>query len=275
MAETPRRALPHKGLRIVAIVDLTYMRDPATGAILWDANGYPQFNLQAGLANTYGQLQSRVTNEVLGSPSQSDVQNAIQDAIGIYDGTTFYFNSFRYYGGASGNLSDLTTVSGKEFYSDQDLPLLINYPHINNVVIVAFGSRYPLVQRTNGWIDDNSISTTWQGLPTDWCMEDGSLRLYPVPDGAYPLILNVTMRFAPLVNQSDYNPWTNQGERLIRLEAKRLLFTDIIRDQAQAQAMAMEIHGMQGVRGELGRLRAESQRRAGGPGKLRASRGYM
>ena len=258
----------------MAIVDLSYARDPSTGVVLWDVNGYPQFNTNA-TANTYGQMQARIANEVLGSPTASDIQNAIADAIGIYDGSTFYFNSFRYDSTESGSASDLNTVPGKEFYSDVDLPLLINYPHINSVIVVAFGNRYPLVQRTNGWIDDNSISTTWKGLPTDYEFADNSLRIYPVPDGTYPLILNATIRFAPLVNPTDYNPWTNAGERLIRLEAKRLLFTDIIRDQSQAMAMAQEIHGVPGIRGELGRIRAESLRRSGGAGKLRPSRGYF
>jgi hypothetical protein len=67
----------------------------------------------------------------------------------------------------------------------------------------------------------------------------------------------------------------NEGERLIRLEANRLLFVDIIRDPGQAQAMALEIHGVPGVRGELGRLKAETVRRSGGSGRIRPSRGYF
>lgn len=255
------------------IVDIEYERDPATGAFVWDANGYPVQLLQA--ANTYQDLQNRIANEVLGSPSASDIQNAIQDAIGIYDGTNFWFNTFRFDGSVSGSGQALTTVPGKEFYGADSLSLLINYPHISGITVVAFSNRYTMTERTAQWMEDNSVSTNWQGLPTDYCFAGGSLRIFPVPDAAYNLILTATIRLPPLLGGGTYSAWTNAGERLIRLEAKRLLFVDIIRDQAQAQAMALEIHGMPGIRGELGRLRAETLRRSGGSGRLRPSRGYL
>jgi hypothetical protein len=261
----------------VTILDIAYQRDPTTGQMLFDVNGYPIPASNPG-ANTYGQLQARIQNEVLGSPSTSDIQNAIQDAIAMYEREPYWFNSERIFGGVSGSLSNLQTTAGKEFYSDVDLPILINIPHISKILVLAFGNRYPLNERTPQWIDDVSISTTWQGLPTDWAYQNGSLRIYPVPNGTYPLILDVTIRFAPLVNTSDYNPWTNRAERLIRYTAKMLLFRDIIRDADQAAFFEREIHGDASQPYKLGeypRLKAESFRRTGGPGRLRASRGYL
>src|SRR6185437_3987697 len=113
--------------------------------------------------------------------------------------------------------SNLQTTAGKEFYSDYDFPSVLNMPHVSTIMVLAFNNRYELRNRTMQWIADQSLSTTWQGLPTDWCVQDdGSIRIFPVPNDTYPLILeNVTIRFAPLVNAGDYNPWTNRGERLI------------------------------------------------------------
>ena len=257
-------------------IQVTFQRDPSTGQVLFDANGYPQYGTNTG-ANTYSALQQRVQNEVLGSPQTSDIQNAIQDAIAAYERESFWFNQVRSFGGVTGSLSDLQTVAGKEFYSDADLPVLVNMPHISKISVLAFANRYPLNERTPQWIDDQSISTTWQGLPTDWCWQAGSLRLYPVPNGGYPLILDATIRFAPLVNSTDYSCWTNEAERLIRLEAKRLLFVDIIRDGEQAAVMEREINGDMNANkpGELSRLRRENLRRSSGPMKLRPSRGYF
>jgi len=264
----------------VSIIEIAYLRDPASGQALFDGQGYPQLDPTANAgANTYAQLQSRVANEVLGSPQPSDIQNAIQDAILMFERETYYFNNIRSFGSVTGSLSDLQTTPGKEFYSNTDLPILINMPHISKVLVLAFSNRYPLNNRTPQWIDDQSISTTWQGLPTDWAIqEDGTLRIYPVPNGQYPLILDATIRFAPLVNDADYNCWTNRAERLIRQATKMLLFRDIIRDEGQAQICERAVFGdpnRPGLPGELGRLKAESTRRSGGPGKLRASRGYM
>lgn len=261
------------------IIDIAYQHDPATGQMLFDASGLPLQDASANAsANTYGDLQARIANEVLGSPQTSDIQNAIQDAIALFDGTTFWFNRFRVFGGVSGSLSDLETISGKEFYSDTDLSSLISFPHISKALVLAFANRYPLTNRTPEWIDDQSISPTWQGLPTDWALQGGDLRVYPIPNGGYNFILNATVRFAALVSPTDYNPWTNRGERLIRQASKMLLFRDIIRDEQQAQICEREVYGnpmLPTKVGELQKLKRESARRAGGPGKLRPSRGYF
>lgn len=260
----------------MAYIDIAFSRDPATGQILFDATGYPILASNADAA-TYQDLQNRVANEVLGSPTATDIQAAIQDAILAYERESFWFNNIRYFGDLAGSSSDLQTVAGQEFYSQNDLPILINTPHLSKLMIVAFANRYYLNERTPQWIDDVSISTSWQGLPTDWCWMSNSLRLYPVPDNAYPLILDATIRFAPLALPTDYNCWTNRAEPLIRFEAKRLLFKNITRDAEQAAAMELEIFGdpRTGRQGALGMLRRETTRRAGGTGKLRPSRGYM
>lgn len=257
-------------------IDITYSRDIYTGQALFDASGNPIFGTNAG-ALTYGTMQTRVAYEVLGSPTTSDVQQAILDAINQYEAETFYFNDMRTFGAVTGSSSDLQTVAGKEFYSDVDLPVLVNMPHIRDILVLAFNNRYPLNERTQQWIDEQSLSTSWQGLPTDFCWVGGSLRLYPVPNGTYPLILTGTIRFPGLVNLTDYNCWTNRAEWLIRSEAKRLLFKNIIRDADQAAAMELEIFGdpRTGRQGALAQLRRESMRKAGGTGRIRPSRGYL
>lgn len=256
-------------------VELNYQRDSTTGQILFDTNGYPLI-VADPTAYTYGELQTRIANEVLGAITATDVQNAIQDAIAFFEMQDFWFNNMRFFGAVTGSLSNLVTVADKEFYSSQDLPVLTNNPHISKISVLAFANRYPLIERTPQWMDDVSISPTWQGLPTDWCWIANSIRLYPIPNQTYPLILDGTIRFAPLSADADYNVWTNRGVNLIRYEAKRRLFIDMTRDADQATMMASQIYGVPGVaQGELQRLQRESTRRAGGPGKLRASRGYM
>jgi hypothetical protein len=260
----------------MAIVEINYVRDPATGQVLFRPSGAPQI-VPDSTANTYGQLQDRIADEVLGSPTTAQIQNAIQDAIQEYQSESFWFNDMRTFGAVNGSQSDLQTVQGKEFYSSQDLPVLTNMPHIRNILVFAFDNRYPLAERTQQWMDDMSLSPTWNGLPTDWCWVGGALRLYPIPNQAYSLILTGTIRFPPLVNSGDYNVWTNRGEWLIRSEAKRLLFRNITRDNDQAEAMEMEIFGnpQTGRQGALAQLRRETMRRAGGTGRVRPSRGYM
>lgn len=262
----------------MTILQLAFERDSASGATIFDGDGYPVFDDAANVnANTFLEIQNRVQNEVLGSPTTQNIQDAINDAILEYERESFWFNQIRYLGGLPGSGGQLTTVQGQEFYSYQDLPILVSMPHITKMLVIAFSNRYPLVSRTFQWIDDSSVSTTWQGLPTDYAIQSGSLRLYPVPDAAYPLILDGIVRFRPLVDPADYNCWTNEAEAVIRTEAKRLLFKNIIRDQAQADAMELDLMGdpRTGRQGYLPMLRRETTRRPGGPGKLRASRSYF
>ena len=253
---------------------ITFQRDSATGQILFDVDGYPLYDSNAG-ANTYGALQARIADEVLGSPTTAQIKLAIQDAISEFEAESFWFNDIRSFGSVSGSLSNLSTVASKEFYSAQDLPALSNMPHISKILVLAFNNRYKLTPRTNGWMDEQSLSTTWLGLPTDWTWQSGALRLYPNPNGAYPLILDATIRFKPMTADADFSCWTNEAEALIRMEAKRLLFVNITRNAAQAQVMEGEIQGIGARPGVLARLRRETSRRNAGAGKLRATPGYF
>lgn len=249
---------------------LLLARDVATGQPILDANGFPTFqtNSVLGTAGTYLDLQNRIADEVLGSPTNAQIKNAILDAVDEFDNETFWFNDLRLFS-VTGSLSTIQTTPGQEFYSGNDWPVLANMPHISRIQVIAFNNRYSLINRTTEWIDDASISTTWQGLPTDWSWDGGAIRIYPVPNGTYSLILAGTVRFAPLSADGDISPWTNEAERLIRSEAKRLLFTNITRDLPMAQAQAQEREDA------LRNLRRETMRRTGGPGKIRANRGYM
>ena len=264
--------------------DIVYSQDPATGFVVFDSNGFPVQDpaANAGLAatNTYGNLQAKIQDEVLGSPTTAQIQNAIQDAIAYFEGMTFWFNNIRYFGASAGSTSNLQTVAGQEIYSSQQVPILGNMPAIKNIMIYAFGNRYPLRSRTDEWIDDQSVSQSWEGLPTDYCISGGtSIRLYPIPNGVYSLTLIGTVRLPALVSLTDYGVWTNRAEGLIRQEAKRNLFMNITRNPTQVAAMESDLYGNPNIgrQGLLARLRRESQTRlgTGGGGKVRASRGHM
>lgn len=254
---------------------IRYQRNPTTGEVLLDVNGYPQI-VADPTANTLATMRARITHEVLGAIIPTDVDDAIRSAIAQFEREQLWFNDLRTYA-APGSLATFGTTLHKEFYSADDLSTLGNWPHIRQVMILAFGNRYPLRQRTQQWIDDASMNQQWSGLPTDWCWNSQSIRMYPIPNGSYPLIIEGTIRFPPPIADTDTSPWLNEAERLIRCEAKRLLYLEINRDQSQAQAMELEVYGNPqiGRQGALAQLRRESSRRAGGAGKLRGSRGWM
>jgi hypothetical protein len=254
---------------------IRYQRNPVTGEVMLDTNGYPQIIADAQ-ANTLAAMRARIELEVQGAITDSETDDAIRNAIAQYERESFWFNDMRTFG-TTGSAASFNTTRSKEFYSADDLATLGNWPHIRTMMVLAFGNRYPLRERTQAWMDDASISPNWNGLPTDWCWIGQSIRIYPIPNMTYPLIVTGTIRFPQVVADTDTSPFLNEGERLTRSEAKRILYREITRDSAQADVMELEVMGdpRTGRQGALGMLRRESMRRAGGPGKLRGSRGFM
>jgi len=73
-----------------------------------------------------------------------------------------------------------------------------------------------------------------KGQPAYYSRYANGIHLYMVPDQVYSVIINGTTRFAPLVNDSDTNPYLEEGEQLIRALAKAYLLEDVIRDPESA-----------------------------------------
>jgi hypothetical protein len=201
--------------------------------------------------STFGTMQARIGEETRRPELLAETQAAIVDAIRLYETQSFWFNGVRE--GASVLQEDdgstlttedgsplqvddaLRTVPGQEFYTDQDYGAIGLMPHITKIVLQAFGTvRYALRPQTSNWMDDHSVSTSWRGMPTDYNWSAGALRLYPIPNGVYPLTIVGTGTFVSPANDADTSPWFVEGERLIRCAAKRILYAETIRDPDMA-----------------------------------------
>jgi hypothetical protein len=90
------------------------------------------------------------------------------------------------------------------------------------------------------------------GRPLLWAEEDGAIRLWPVPDSAYALIL---AGIAELGVPADGNGWTEAGCDLIAARARMLLFRDTLRDLDGVRLAASAEEEA------LSRLRRETRRR--------------
>jgi len=69
-----------------------------------------------------------------------------------------------------------------------------------------------------------------KGEPAYYSRYANGIQLYMMPNLVYPVHINGTTRFAPLVNDSDTNPYLTEGEQFIRALAKAYLLEDVIRD---------------------------------------------
>ncbi len=221
------------------------------------------------ISATYIQLKRQIADELgdrtdLLSPlsdsslTLSPIENAIQSAVAKWEREPFYFNE-------TYTTTWFTTVAGQELYTTADAATIPTTPMINELRILISGNNYTLTKRSWQYLDDMSVSPTNRGQPQDWAYFAEQIRVYPIPDAAYPVTASRTTRPTALSADSDANVWTQDAFDLIRSEAKLILALEVIHDAALAKEMGIAIYGdptMPQVRGYLSALKAETTRRA-------------
>lgn len=221
------------------------------------------------ISATYIQLQRQIADEMgdrtdLLSPlsdsglSASPVQNAIQSAISKFERETFYFTE-------TYSSPLFTTVASQEFYTSSDAAAIATIPNVIYLHILIAGNRFPLTKRGWQYIEEMSISPASTGQPEDWAYFAEQIRLYPIPDGAYPVRASHTTKLTNLSADADSNVWTSDAFDLIKSEAKLILAQEVTHDNELATRMKLAIYGDPQdprIRGYLGALKAETTRRA-------------
>ena len=190
----------------------------------------------------------------------SPIKNAVQSAIAKWEREPFYMNEV--YNSAS---PLFTTVAGQEFYTTAANAGIASAPKITALHILVNGNRWPLIVRTWQYLDEISNNPASQGQPDDWAYFAETIRLYPIPNGAYPVRASRLQKLAALANDGDSNIWTQDAADLIRSEAKQILALEVLHDAEMAQRMRVAIYGDPSNprdTGYLGALKAESARRA-------------
>ena len=198
----------------------------------------------------------------------SPIQIAIQTALAKWEREHFYFNEI----GSPSAPATFNTVNGQEFYTASAFPLLATQPHIDKIWILISSNRYTLNPRTEQYLSDTSVNPVVTGQPVDYALYAETLRLYPIPNGAYPITVEGTQRFSALVNPGDTNAFLQDGADLIRAEAKMYLYREVLKNKALADDCHDSIYGNPMRPNEVGyleALRSENVQRTA-VGKMRA-----
>ncbi len=209
---------------------------------------------------TYQQLQNQIALELgyrtdlLNIPAGftvalSPIAQAIQNAIAKHERERFYFNELT-------SINAFNTVTEQEFYTSAAFGGLGTMPHIDKLWILISGNRYTLNPRTEQYLSDTSVNPSVSGQPVDYALYGETLRLYPIPSGAYPITPEGTQRLAALVQPTDENAWTQDAGDLIKAEAKFDLYTHFLKNPAGALAMKNAIYGDPNDPTEIGLLDA-------------------
>jgi hypothetical protein len=196
------------------------------------------------------------------------IKNAIQSAIAKWEREPFYFNEV--YNSAT---PLFTTVAAQELYTTADAAGIATAPYIYNLHALISSTRRDMTKRTWQELEDWSSNPAARGQPSDWAYMAKTIRLYPIPDGAYPIRASRVQILATLTGNDETNVWTSDAFDLIRSEAKLILAQELLHDDEMARRMKIAIYGDPALpqeRGYLAALKAETTRRAA-TGRVKAT----
>lgn len=198
---------------------------------------------------TYIETQQRIASEISRDDLTTNIRQEILSAIEYYKQRRFWWNE---------TTGTTTTVASTNYVS-----LPSDFVDLDILQITVGSNTTKLLQQTYddivGW-DINGQT----GQPTSFALYQDRVRLYPTPNDAYTITFHYVKALAELSDDADENAWLTDGEELIRLHAKKMLYANKIRNAKAAQDMA--------ALEELVLLRLESrnQRRVT-TGRLKAS----
>lgn len=167
---------------------------------------------------TFGQMVSRIREDLdRGSSFDPRIKQAIVDAIRFYRSRRLTFNVKR---------ARALLTSGNEVVS-----LPIDWIEADDLRLEDSASRDPLRQVTYDQLEDWGRNDADRGTPQNYAVQHRELRLYPIPDHSYTLVLSYQFDYLDVsISASDgaTNPWMDEGEELIRKHAMSELFVHYI-----------------------------------------------
>lgn len=172
-------------------------------------------------------------------------------------------------------MTSLATVTGQEFYDQYTWAYLLSSIHIDKIWVFISGNRYSLNPRTEQYMSDTSLNPNVTGQPIDYSYYAEAIRLYPIPNGVYPITIEGTRRYSTLVNSTDANVWTQDAADLIKAEAKRDIYMNTLKDKAQADGQSILIYGDPGNAQDVGFIHALRSEGVQRPAVLKAKGWYF
>lgn len=176
---------------------------------------------------TLGDLKARVKAETNRDDLDDELATAltevIQQAIKYYETSRFTFTESR---------TVSTTLSNDEYVAVPD-----GLQVIDQLSVQVGSNRYPLRVQAYQTIEEWNGYATTSGQPTDYAVSQGQIRLYPIPNTAYPLIFLGIKTVTPALdyaNDTSTNAWLVQGYDLIAARVRYLLYRDYFRDDQGA-----------------------------------------
>ena len=164
--------------------------------------------------STLGEMVARIREDIdRGTDYDARIKRAIAEAIRFYRSRRLGFNLKRAYA---------VLTSGNEYVSLPTDWIEADFLQLNDNT-----RREPMEEVTYDWIEDRSGPTDERGEPYKYAIQHRTLRLYPIPDRTYTLMLSFQYELKDVsLSASDNasNAWTDEAEELIRKHAMSELY---------------------------------------------------
>lgn len=183
---------------------------------------------------TLGYMQDKIADQISRSDLSSQITESISDAIRFYQSHRFIFSETR-------DVS-LSTTSNQEFYSATDDPLIGTLFEFDYITVSIGTAKFDLPRYQPEDLELLTQSGTQFGQPQCYSYYNFQLRLYPVPDNAYPLTIAAHQLIkAPAAPDTANNPWMGEAERLIRSRARYELALNYTFDDDEMKFMTAAV----------------------------------
>lgn len=187
--------------------------------------------------STLAQMRSRISDKLLRSDLNSQIDESINAAIEFYEAYRFWFSE---------KTSTFTTVAGQKSYGSADsVPTDIR--EIDLVRVTVSGTYYYPTRKTYQYIEE--IDTTgFRGYPDFYAYYQEKFYFYPIPNAAWTVTVSYQQSYTELSADADTNDFTTYARKLIECHALALINSEILNDVQQAsiyqQKVAIELQNL-------------------------------
>jgi hypothetical protein len=190
------------------------------------------------MADTLGDMVTRIKAEMLRPDLETQIRAAIADAIAAYAKERFRFSETL----PLDVDNQFYTVANEWIYKASDIPTvpIASLFKIDSAFILIGNTQIGLVKQDPDVIFGYNQSGTMVGQPSWWGYRDNAFLLSCVPDKAYQITLEFFRNVVgPASDIEANNPWmmVSAGERLIRCRAKYELAVHVVRNPTMRDAM--------------------------------------
>lgn len=167
---------------------------------------------------TLGTMVDRIADEIARADLKTQTEDAIRSAINNYAGERWWFNESVSY--------TICLSSSADTY-----PLPDNFERVDEYNLILTGPTILQIdQQTFQTISDWQTGAAY-GQPTDFCIYESSIILFPIPETSYFTMLSYVTTVSTLTFTTCTNAFMTYGEELIRSRARADILINFLRDE--------------------------------------------